>query len=186
MVTISSLWMAILLSAVFVWIASAIVWMVLPHHKSDYGALPDEEAGRNALGSQKLPPGQYNIPHMSSMAELKTPEGKAKFDNGPVAFLTVVPNGVPPMGIKMVLSFVFFLIVSLLVAYVAGRTLEPGAGYLGVFRVVGAVAWLAYGIAVIQDAIWFGRPWSSVAKTLLDAFIYANITAGTFGWLWPA
>ncbi len=67
----------------------------------------------------------------------------------------------------------------------AGRTLAPGTDYLTIFRVTGAVAWMAYGFAVIQDAIWFGRPWSSVIKTLFDAFVYALLTAGVFGWLWP-
>ena len=42
MVAISSLWLAILLSAVIVFVVSAMVWMVLPHHKSDFKELPDE------------------------------------------------------------------------------------------------------------------------------------------------
>jgi hypothetical protein len=29
-----------------------------------------------------------------------------------------------------------------------------------------------------------GKPWPSVAKDVLDAAIYATITALTFGWLW--
>ncbi len=53
MVTITSLWLPILVSAAFVWIASAIVWMVLPHHKSDFGRVTDEEAARNVLRDLK-------------------------------------------------------------------------------------------------------------------------------------
>ncbi len=54
------------------------------------------------------------------------------------------------------------------------------------FRVTGTVAWLAYGTATVPDAIWFGRPWSGIAKGLLDALVFGLLTAGFFGWLWPA
>ena len=74
MVTIASLWLAILLSAGIVWIASFLVWAVLPYHKSDYKGLPDEEAALKALTPQNLAPGQYNIPHVSSREEIKKPE----------------------------------------------------------------------------------------------------------------
>ncbi len=107
MVGIASLWLAILFSAVIVWFASALIWMVLPHHKADYKALPDEDAARTALQPQSLAPGQYNIPHLTSMKEMKLPEAQQKFAEGPVAFITVLPNGAPPMGRNMAISFVF-------------------------------------------------------------------------------
>jgi hypothetical protein len=54
-----------------------------------------------------------------------------------------------------------------------------------VFRVVGAVSFVAYGFGSITMAIWMGKPWSSVAKDLADALIYGLLSAGIFGWLWP-
>ena len=42
MVTLAALWMPIVLSAVLVFVVSSIVWMALPHHKSDTAGLPDE------------------------------------------------------------------------------------------------------------------------------------------------
>lgn len=186
MVTVGSLWLAIVLATVLVWIASALIWMALPHHKTDYSPLPDEEAARQVLGSQRLSPGQYNIPHYTSMEEIKQPGGRQKYQQGPVAFLTILPNRLPPMPQNMVLTVVYYLIVSTIVAYVASRSLAPGAEYLSVFRLTGVVAWLAYGFALVPDAIWFGRPWSNVFKTLIDALVYGLLTAGAFGWLWPA
>jgi hypothetical protein len=183
MVTILSLWLAILLSAVVVWIASFIVWAVLPHHQSDYKGLPNEESVLQAL--TPLPPGQYNIPHLVSREELNQPEVVKKFEEGPTGFLTIAPRGVPSMGKGMALSFVYNLVISLFVAYVASRTLTADISSLGVFRVTGTVAWLAYGWAVIPDAVWFGKPWGAVGKHLGDALIYSLITAGIFGWLWP-
>ncbi len=185
MVTLGSLWLAIVLATVLVWVAAALIWMVLPHHRTDYRGLPDEEAARSLLGAQKLDPGEYDLPHCTSSKEMKAPEFIRKFEQGPVAFITILPNRPPPMGRNMALTVAFYLVVSILVAYVASRTLDPGADYLSVFRLTGTVAWLAYGFAIIPDAIWFGRPWPSVAKVLADALVYALLTAGVFGWLWP-
>lgn len=185
MIGLGSLWLAIVLASALVWIASAIVWMVLPHHRTDFRSLPDEEATRAILGSQSLAPGGYTIPHCTSVKDMQRPAVRQKFDQGPVALITILPNQMPPMTRNLVLTMVFYLIVSTVVAYVASRSLEPGADYLSVFRLTGAVAWLAYGFAVIPDAIWFGRPWSHIAKILADALAYALLTAGVFGWLWP-
>ena len=185
MVAVPDLWAAILLSTVLVWIASGVIWMVLPHHKSDFKGLPDQEAVRQALQPQNLEPGLYDVPHMPSWDAAKEPEYQQKFAEGPVAFMTVLPNRAPSMGKPMVLSVLFFLVVSGMVAYVTGRTLAPATHYLTVFRVAGTVAWLAYGWARVPQAIWFGLPWSQVAKQLFDGLVYGLLTAGAFGWLWP-
>ncbi len=72
MVTIASLWLSLLLATVLVWIASALVWMVLPHHKSDYRRLPDEDGARAAL-TPDLAPGQYMIPHLTEWDPQRIP-----------------------------------------------------------------------------------------------------------------
>ena len=186
MVTIGALWLPILLSATAVWVASALFWTVMPHHKSDWGKLPDEDAARQALTPQGLVPGQYSIPYALTHEDLQDPETIRKFEEGPVGILTVMPSGTPTMGSKITLSFVFYLVISTIVAYLVSRTLDAGADYLAVFRVTGTVAWLAYGTATVPDAIWFGRPWSGIVKGLLDALVFGLLTAGFFGWLWPA
>ncbi len=186
MVTIASLWLPILLSAVFVWIASALVWTVMPHHKKDWKPLPDENAAQAALRPQNLSPGQYTVPFVGSSAAMKDPEVTRKLQEGPVGYLTIIPSGVPTMGGKMAASFVFYVVVGVMLAYIAGRTLGPGAEYLRVFQITGTVAWLTYAFAVVPESIWFGRPWSVTFKGVLDGLAYSLLTAGTFGWLWPA
>ena len=52
MVSLGSLWLPILLSAVAVFVASSVVWMLLPHHRDDFAGLPDEEAVRDALAAE--------------------------------------------------------------------------------------------------------------------------------------
>ena len=154
--TLPDLWLPILLSGALVWIVSAVVWMALPHHKSDYRGLPDEEAARGALQPQNLAPGLYNIPNIASREAMKEPENQRKFAEGPVAFMTVLPNGDTAMAGRMVASFVYFLIAGAAVAYVTGRALGPGAECMEVFRLAGAVAWLLYG--------WGARPGVGVVR----------------------
>ncbi len=116
MITIGSLWLAIVLSSVLVWIASALIWMALPHHKTDFKGLPNEEAARQALSAQSLAPGQYDIPHCTSAKDMQQPEIMRKFNEGPVSMITILPNQPPPMGKNLVLTVVFYLVVSTLVA----------------------------------------------------------------------
>lgn len=185
MVTIASLWLSILLASVVVFIASAVIWTVMPHHKSDFKQLPDEAAARNALTPQSIPPGQYSIPHIASHDAMKDPEVVKMFTDGPVGFLTILPRGVPNMGRAMGTSFLFYLVVSCTIAYLASRFIAPGAPYWEVFRFVGTFAWAAYGFGMIPDAVWFGRPWSAIGKQLVDSFLYASLTAGAFAGFWP-
>ncbi|MDX1406283.1 MAG: hypothetical protein R3192_17220 [Woeseiaceae bacterium] len=179
--SIADLWLPILVSAVLAWIASALIWTVLPWHKKDYAKTSDEEGARAAL--QGLAPGLYNVPHVTDMKEMQSEAMQQKFNDGPVAFITVLPNGIPNMGRNMGLSFVYNLVVGVLVAYIVSRTTAADASYLETFRVAGTTAWIAYGVGVIPDSIWFGRPWSSSGKHLFDALIYGLLTGGAFGWL---
>lgn len=49
LISVAALWMPILLSAVFVFVASSILHMVLPYHRSAFGKLPAEDEVRDAL-----------------------------------------------------------------------------------------------------------------------------------------
>ncbi|HET9664236.1 MAG TPA: hypothetical protein VFP00_08405 [Burkholderiales bacterium] len=179
--SIAALWLPILVSAVIVFVTSALVWMVMPWHKSDFRKLPDEDGARAAL--RGLPVGCYMMPYCKDPAELKDEAVRQKFIEGPQAFITVAPNGLPGMTPKMVMSFVYYIVVGAFCAYVVGRTLPPDADYMQVFRVAGTTAFLAYGLAYVQDSIWFSRPWSLTAKSVGDALLYGLLTAGVFGWL---
>ncbi len=178
---IPDLWLPILVSAVVAWIASALVWTVLPWHKSDYAKTTDEEGVRAAL--KGLQRGFYNVPHCKDQKALKTPEMQQKFSDGPLAFITILQNGLPSMGRNMGLMFAYFIFVGILCAYMVGRTTGPDASYLEVFRIAGTVAWIANGVAHIPESVWFGRPWSNTLKAQLDALIYGLLTGGVFGWL---
>ena len=185
MVTVMSLWLPILLAAVIVFVVSSIFHTVLNYHQSDFGKVPAEDDVMDALRKANVPPGDYVMPCPGSKQEIKTPEFVEKMNRGPVAFMTVYPSGPHPMGQSLVLWFVYCIVVGIFAAYISGRALGPGAHYLSVFRFVGATAFLGYTLALWQNSIWFKRKWSSTLKSTLDGLVYALLTAGTFGWLWP-
>ncbi|HLK17732.1 MAG TPA: hypothetical protein VKT81_02215 [Bryobacteraceae bacterium] len=185
MTELTALWIPILLSAVIVFVASSIVHMVLPWHKSDYPPAPNEEKLRDAVRPLGIPPGDYMVPKPVTREEWRTPEFAEKMKAGPVMILTVLPNGPWSMGINLGLWFLYLIVVGILSAYVTGRALAVGANYLQVFRFVGTTAFIAYSVALWQMSIWYRRAWSTTIKATIDGLIYALLTAGVFGWLWP-
>lgn len=182
---LTQLWLPILVSSVVVFILSAIAWTVMPHHKTDYGQLPNQDAVQQLMRENPPAPGQYSMPWAASMKALEDPAMKEKLAKGPRAFLTVVPNGSPAMGPMMARSFLFYVVVSILVGYVTWHALGAGADYLAVFRIAGTTAAMAHTLASVPDSIWFGRPWGTYGKQVADGVVFALFTAGVFGWLWP-
>jgi hypothetical protein len=179
------LWLPILVSSVIVFVVSSLIHTVLPWHKNDYAKLPDEDRVRSALRPLAIPPGDYMMPRPSSAAELRSPEYAAKRTEGPVMVATVLPSGPISMRNNLISWFVFSVVIGVLAAYVAGRALPPGSPYLHVFRFVGVTAFIGYAAALWQMSIWYGRSWSTTIKSTIDGLVYALLTAGTFGWLWP-
>jgi hypothetical protein len=185
MVSLGQLWLPILLSAVLVFVASSIIHMVLTYHRSDYTPLPNEDAVRAAIRSGNPAPAQYVIPYCASPKEMGSPEMVRKFTEGPVGVLNLKRPGVYGMGTSLIQWFVFSLVVSLFLAYVASHALPSGAPYLKVFQVVGTVGFLAYAAGQLPAAIWMGKPWAIAWKEVFDGLVYGLVTAGVFGWLWP-
>ena len=185
MVSLGALWLPVLLSAVFVFVVSAIIHMVLKYHNTDVRQLANEDAVRAAMRAGNPAPGMYVTPYCRDMKDMEKPEIKQKFIEGPVAVVYVRAPGPASMGPALGQWFVFCLAVSFFVAYIAGHVLPAGTPYLSVFRVVGATAFLAYAAGDVPAAIWMGKPWGVVAKDVVDGLVYGMVTAGTFGWLWP-
>lgn len=185
MVSVMSLWIPILVSAVLVFVMSSILHMVLRYHNSDFQRIPDEEKVMDALRPFRTPPGDYVVPFAGSMKAYNTPEFKERLEKGPVAMMTVYPNGQQSMGSSLVQWFIFSVVVSIIAAYVTSRAVGTGDDYLAVFRFSGVTAFTGYSIALAQNSIWYKRRWSTTLKSMFDGFVYALLTAGAFGWLWP-
>lgn len=176
---LSQFWLPIVVSAVFVWIASFLMHMVLPHHKGEWRGHPNEANLLSALEGVK--PGQYMFP-WGTMADMKSPEFAAKQKSVPNGTLVIWPGPVN-MGRNLFLTLIFYLVVGVFVAYIAYHTLPMDSEYLATFRITGTLAFAAHGLGWMPYMIWFGGKgfWTN----LFDSIVYAGLTAGTFGWLWP-
>jgi hypothetical protein len=170
---------------VFVFVASSIIHMATPWHKSDYPKVPDEDRLMDAVRPLGIPPGDYMVPRPASPKDMSSPAFTEKMKKGPVMILTVIPAGPVSMGKNLAQWFLYTVVVGILAAYVAGRALPPGEEYIHVFRFAGTTAFVAYAVGVWQTSIWYHRSWLTTFKVTVDGLVYALLTAGTFGWLWP-
>jgi hypothetical protein len=185
MTHIGSLWLAILVSSVLVFLASSVIHMASPWHKSDYPRYSRESEILDALRPLAIPPGDYFMPRPSSMSEMKTPEFIEKQTRGPIVLMTVFPNGPMQMGGTLVRWFVYLLVVSTIAAFVAGPVLPPASSAGRIFHTVGLTAFAGYTLALWQLTIWYRRALSITIKSSVDGLVYAAITGGVFVWLWP-
>lgn len=184
MVSIITLWLPILLSAVLVFIASSVIHMLLKFHRNDFKKLSDEDEVMAALRPFAIAEGEYVMPYAQDTAQMKDPAFLEKMKKGPVAFMTVMPGDFQ-MGKSLLLWFFYCIAMGIFAAYISGRALGPGAHYMEVFRFAGAAAFGGYALALLQNSIWYKRAWGTTLKSMADGVVYALLTAGSFGWLWP-
>ena len=185
MISLTALWLPILLSAVVVFLASSVIHMVLKYHYKDYQKLPDEEALRAAMREKGVKPGNYAFPCPDDPKEWHSPEMVEKFKEGPVGFMNIKASGAPAMGKYLIQWFIFCIVVGIFCAYLASRTLGPGTAYMSVFRLTSCVAFIAYGLSSVSESIWKAQRWDTTFRFVIDGLIYSLLTGGVFGWLWP-
>ena len=183
---LAHLWLPILLSGVFVFIASSILHMVLRFwHAPDCKGFTNEDEVGAAMRKGNASAGLYMIPYCKPEA-MKDPATQEKFRTGPVAVVFMRKPAMMNMGAFLGQWFAFCLVVSFFCALLAVHALPAGAPHEHVFHLIGLAALLGYAFGVIPDAIWWGHPWGSAIKHIVDGLIYAVITGLTFAWLWPA
>jgi hypothetical protein len=186
MISLLSLWLPILLSAVITFLASWILHMFAGHHRSDLKKIAHEDAVLDSLRAAQIAPGDYMAPHVSSPKQMRDPAFLEKRRRGPIVLLTLSPGADPSMGKQLAQWFIYLVVVAVFSGYVASRTLPPAAPYLDVFRIVGTVAFMGFALAHSHQSIWWQQRWSTTIKYMIDGLVYALLTAGVFGWLWPA
>ena len=184
MVSLTALLLPALISAVLVFIVSSIVHMATPWHAGDFSRLPNEDGVLAALRPFGLTPGQYVAPRPSSMKDMGSPQFQEKLKLGPRVMMTVM-SGSGGMGAQLASWFVYAFAVALFAGYMCSKAEGIGVDYKVVFKFVAGIAFGAYAIGLWQMSIWYQRPWLVTLKSTIDGVIYACLTAGTFGWLWP-
>lgn len=184
MTSIAGLWLPIVLSAVAVFFASSIAWMVLPHHKPDFKRLPDEAGFADAIRRFGLTPGLYVFPFCTPQ-EMKSDDGKRRYAAGPWGNMMLM-GAQPNMGKSLAFVFIFYLVVGVFVAYLARLGLDPGESFRAVFRFTTTVAVAAYCLGGIPHGLFMGRTFRSVTMDVIDGLAYGAITGLIFAALWPA
>ena len=185
MISVTQLFVPALVSAVLVFVVSSIIHMATRWHANDFRKLPNEDAVMAALRPFNIVPGAYVAPRPSSMKEMGSPEFQAKAAQGPNVMMNVMPNGRGGMGAQLVLWFLYSAVIALFAGYITSRATGMGTDYKVVFKFVGAIAFGAYAMGLWQMSIWYRRSWAVTLKSTLDGVLYACLTAGAFGWLWP-
>ena len=89
------------------------------------------------------------------------------------------------MGKSLLQWFIYLLVISLFVAYLTGSGLAAGAPFPVVFKFAGVAALMVYALGHAHQSIWYRQAWRTTINYFIDGLIYALLTAGVFGWLWP-
>jgi hypothetical protein len=184
-VTITQLWLPLLISSVVVFFASSIMWMVLPHHKPDIKFLGDKEKGYiDAINSLSIEPGLYMYPNCDQK-DMGSDEFKARYKSGPWGLLTIAPAQ-PNFPMNLLKTFISFTAITFMVAYISSLAIDPGADYMHVFRVVGTTAILGHCMGALCGDFFLGKPTRFMVTSFIDGVVYALITAGIFASMWPS
>lgn len=181
---VAQLWLPILLSAVLVFVYAAASHMALPWRRNEWRRITDFAAIQAAL--RGLEPGLHAFPAAPDPRQQMTPEWMERWSAGPSGWLILAPPGPIRMGRNMALSFVVFLAVAFLDAYVAAHSLGPAPRFGAVFRIVATVGIMSFGVGSIFWSIWYSRPWRAYAADATDAIVHGVLMGAVFGWLWPA
>lgn len=175
-----ALWLPIVLSAIALFFASFLSWVVLPLHKRDWVKLRGEDELLKAARAIGLAQGNYMFPAADSPEEMKSPEHQEKWKQGPRGVMTVF--GEVNMGANMALTVVYFLVTSFLIAYLATIVLPRSADFLTVFRFFTTAGMLTYLSGIVQHSIWFR---CRITGHVIESIAYAAILGCIFAALWP-
>ncbi len=185
MVSLSALWLPILVATVLAFLAGAVLYMLTPVHKGEWSKLPNEDALLEQIRKAAVPPGLYLFPCPTDLKDMNSPAMLQKMEAGPIGNLIIRTPGKPNMGPMLAGMAMYHLIVSFFVAYIATRTLPAGTSYLRVFQVVGTTGILAYAAGGFPFANWYLRSWDFLGRHMVDGVVWGLLTAGAFAWLWP-
>jgi hypothetical protein len=184
---LTHLWLPILVSGVGVWFASAIAWMAIGHHKKDRDPIANEQEFMDTITRMNIRPGNYGFPDFCQHDKLPRKERmealKVLYDKHPQGLLRVwAPMN---MGTNMLLTFLFYLVTSTVIAYLGWAALPAGAAFSKVFQVLGTAGILAYCFASFPGDLWFQKKRRAMLMDLVDGVIFGLITGAIFAWLWP-
>lgn len=175
------LWLPIVLSAVALFFASFLSWMVLGLHKPDWRAAPDEDALTRALIDCRLERGvSYMLPMCDTKEKMKDPAFQKRLADGPNGIITIFKTN--DMGRNLGLTFLYFLVTSICLAYLGTIAFGPAAPFKDVFRFFAAAGLLTHLAAMVPQAVWFKN---RIVGHTIESIAYSLILGGIFAGMWP-
>lgn len=178
---LTSLLVPIVVATVALFFASFLTWMVLPLHFKDWRKLQQEDSLIGALTEIGIEPGNYMFPGWTTPDEMKSQEYQEKWERGPAGIMTIFPK--VNMGKNLALTFIYFLVVTFCLAYLATLALPAGATFMPVFRFVATAGLLTFLPGVLCHSIWFHN---RVVGHVIESIAYALIVGAIFAAMWPA
>jgi hypothetical protein len=175
-----ALWLPIVITGVVLFFASSVAWTVLPHHQSDFDKLQNEDEVMAALRKINVADGIYQFPYMTHK-DAQNAERMERYKQGPRGMLTLWP--MHNMGRNLGLTFVYFLVISTVTAYIAWSSIGPNAGFMKAFQITGAIGVLVFASSGQLNAVWFPR---RTLNDFIDGIVYGILMGLIFGLLWPA
>lgn len=176
-----ALLLPIILSAIALFFASFLSWMILELHKNDWTKYPQESELENMLRTQNAAAGSYMFPYCHTQQEMKSAEFQKRYNEGPRGILTLLPK--TNMGALLGSQFLYFLVVSFGLAYLGSVAFRPGAAFIDVFRFYFTAGLLAFLAGMVPQAIWFR---ARISGHILESLAFAAIVGGIFAGLWPS
>lgn len=168
-----------LVSAIVLFFASFLSWMVVMLHKKDWVKLDKEDDFIDAIRNLGVSPGSYMFPCFETPEEMKSEEATKKWKEGPVGVITVYDK--VNMGRSLGLTFVYFAVCSFCLGYLATVAFPDGAETLQVFRLVATAGLMTFLAAIVQHAIWFQN---RIVGHVIESIVYALIVGGIFAGFW--
>ena len=139
--------MSILVSAAGIFFASFVSRVIIGHHNPDWTVLPDETANVIKLKNLYLPAGRYIFPCARTKQDMEDETKKSVLASGP-----------PNTGRNLGLTFWFYLVTAIFVAYLGTLVIEPGTGFRYALQVTGTASVLAHCFVFMPNNTWFGAP----------------------------
>ncbi len=152
----------------------------MPHHQSDFRKLAGEHEFMDSVRKMDIPAGAYMFPHMTHQ-DAKDPAQQQRYIQGPRG--TMVLWDMPNMGRNLGLTFVYFLLIAAVTAYIAWTALGSDVGFMMAFRITGTIGILVFASSGQLNAIWFPR---RTLMDFLDGIVYGILMGLVFGFFWPA
>ena len=178
MLGVLDLWLPILVTGIVTHVLSTLFWIVLPHHKPEWQALPHEGEFLDWIKTKQIPQSQYVFPFPQKDSSAAEESGKKAQCSG----MLVLWGPPRSMGINIAYTLAFFFVAAFAIAYLSSLALPSDAEFGRVFQFVTLAGLLTHCAGQFPGVFWFRR---KVAMDLLDGIAFALATGLVFALLWP-